>query len=81
MKTLFGDSRTQHQHAAAAYVLNEVRAYVLAESQPDLPTPSHAQCTITEAGLGQLRNLGGRCTERINRNYTCCVSCYEMNVK
>ena len=45
----------------AVYVLKEVHAYVLAESQPDRPTPSPAQCTNTEAGLGQLRYLCGRC--------------------
>ena len=51
----------QHQHAAAAYVLNEVRAYAAESPGPDRPTPSPAQCTITEAELGHLRYLGGRC--------------------
>ena len=52
-KTLCDHSSTQHQHAAAAYVLNEAREYILADSPgPDRPTPSPTQCTVTEAGLG-----------------------------
>ena len=59
--------RTRRHYVAATsacvavYVLKEVHAYVLAESQPDRPTPSPAQCTNTEAGLGQLRYLCERC--------------------